>query len=111
MTSSLKATGHAAVRGTPAASVTGAVAWALTDLGALAASQDRSGTSASPGALAEERARLVAEGYASGLADGQRKGMEAMQARVDESLALIDQLTTHLNAAAALAPTILEENI
>jgi len=110
MTSSLKATGHAAVRGTPAASVTGAAAWALTDLSSAVLGGDR-GANSSPAAIAEERARLIAEGYASGLADGQRKAMEAAQARVAESLALIEKLTTQVNAAASLAPSILEENI
>jgi len=112
MTSSLKASGHAAVRGTPAASVAGAAAWALTDLGASTVGMARSAANApSPAAAAEERSRLIAEGYASGFAEGQRKGIESCQARVSESLALMEKLTTQLNAAAALAPSILEENI
>jgi flagellar biosynthesis/type III secretory pathway protein FliH len=112
MTSSLKATGHAAVRGTPAASFVGAVTWALTDLGASTVGDARGPTHApSAGSAAEERSRLIAEGYAMGLADGERKGLETAQARVDESLALMEKLTTQLNAAAALAPSILEENI
>jgi flagellar assembly protein FliH len=111
MTSSLKATGHAAVRGTPAASVVGAAVWALTDLGANLPVSNRPAPNTSPAAMAEERARLVAEGYASGLTDGRQQGVEAAQARVTESLVLIEKLTTQLNAAAALAPSILEENI
>jgi flagellar biosynthesis/type III secretory pathway protein FliH len=112
MTSSLKATGHAAIRGTPAASVVGAATWALTELGPSTVSGTRSGTNMSaPTATPEERARLVAEGYAAGIIDGERKGMELAEARVKESLGLIEKLTTQLNAAAALAPSILEENI
>ena len=112
MTSSLRATGHAAVRGTPAASVVGAATWALTDLGPATVSGTRSGTQMSaPSATPEERARFIAEGYASGLIDGQRKGQDMAQARVSEALGLIEKLTTQLNAAAALAPSILEENI
>jgi flagellar assembly protein FliH len=112
MTSSLKATGHAAIRGTPAASVVGAATWALTDLGPSTVSGTRSGANMSaPSATPEERARLIAEGYASGLADGQRKAAELAEARVAESLTVIEKLTTQLNAAATLAPTILEENI
>ena len=112
MTSSLKATGHAAVRGTPAASVVGAVTWALTDLGASSVGGTRSTTNVpSSAAAAEERSRLIAEGYAAGFADGQREGAENAQARVHEALAVMERLTMQLNAAAALAPTILEENI
>jgi flagellar biosynthesis/type III secretory pathway protein FliH len=112
MTSSLKATGHAAVRGTPAASVAGALTWALTDLGASTVGAPRPASSAqSAAAAAEERSRLIAEGYATGFAEGQRKGIEQSQARVDEALALMEKLTTQLNAGAALSATILEENI
>jgi flagellar assembly protein FliH len=110
MTSSLKGTSHAAVRGTPAASFVGAATWALTDLGAGAVGAVHAAPM-SPAAAAEEHARLVAEGYAAGLADGQRKGIEMAQARVAESMTLIEKLSTQLNAAAALAPSILEENI
>ena len=112
MTSSLKATGHAAVRGTPAASVVGAMTWALTDLGASTVGATRSTTNVpSAAAAAEERSRLIAEGYEAGFADGQREGAEMAQARVDQALAVVEKLTAQLNAAAALAPTILEENI
>ena len=112
MTSSFRATGHAAIRGTPAASVAGAATWALTDLGPSTVSGTLSGANMSaPTATPEERARLIAEGYSAGVADGQRKGLEMGQARVRESLAVIEKLTAQLNAAAGLAPAILEENI
>jgi flagellar assembly protein FliH len=112
MTSSLKATGHASVRTTPGGAVAGASAWSLTELeGAMPASSARTSQPAAGSFSAEDRARLIAEGYASGLADGQRKATELAQQRVAESIARLDALATQMQAAATLAPVILEENV
>jgi len=66
---------------------------------------------AAKAAAAEESARLIDEGYARGLADGERKGVAAGQARVNESIAVMNQVTTEYGAVASLAPAVLEENI
>ena len=105
MTSSLKATGQASLRVTPSVAVTNAAPWALTDLAATA----RSGVSST--ITAEARAQLIAEGYTAGFADGQKKGAESAQARVTQSLALVDKVLEQIQGAASLAPSILEENV
>jgi len=105
MTSSLKATGQASLRVTPAGAIAGDVPWALTDLAATG----RGGVSAT--LTAEERAQLIAEGYAAGLADGEKKGAESAQARVNQSLALINKVLEQIQETASLAPSILEENV
>jgi len=106
MTSSLKATGLASVRQTPGAAHAGAAVWSLTDLSAAAG--------VAPGSVAmsaEQRAALIEEGYASGFADGEKKATEAAQARVSQSLALLDKLIEHVQATASLEPSLLEENV
>ena len=108
MTSSLKATGQASVRQTPGAALTGASAWSLTDLTAAAAAHPGSAVMA---LSAEERAALIEEGYASGFADGQQKAIETAQARVTQSLAMINNLIRQVQATASLEPSLLEENI
>jgi flagellar biosynthesis/type III secretory pathway protein FliH len=108
MTSSLRATSRAAVRQTPGAAVSGASAWSLTDLSAAAAANPGSAATAMS---VQERAALIEEGYAAGFAEGQRKATEAAQARVSQSLAVIDKLVEQVQAAASLAPSLLEENI
>jgi flagellar assembly protein FliH len=108
MTSSLKATGRASVRQTPGAAVPGALAWSLTDLTAAAAANPGS---ASMAVSAEERAALIEEGYAAGFADGQQKAIETSQARVTQSLAMINNAIKPVQMAASLAPAMLEENV
>ena len=113
MTSSLKATGHAAVRGTPAASVVGAAAWALTDLGASTVRLDAFGDECAVAgrrggrAFAVDRRRVRVAVSPT----GSEAGIESRQARVSELVGADGKVTTQLNAAAALAPAILEENI
>jgi len=108
MTSSLKATGRASVRQTPGAAVPGALTWALTDLTSAAAANPGS---AAMGISAEERAALIEEGYAAGFADGQQKAIETSQARVTQSLAMINNAINQVQMAASLAPAMLEENV
>jgi flagellar assembly protein FliH len=108
MTSSLKATGRASIRQTPGAAVAGASVWSLTDLSVLA---NTASGAASAAMSAEERAALIEEGYASGFTEGQKKGVEAAQARVSQAVALVDKLLEQLQETASVAPSMLEENI
>jgi flagellar biosynthesis/type III secretory pathway protein FliH len=108
MTSSLKATGRASVRQTPGAALGGAAVWSLTDLTAAAAANPGS---AAVAISAEERAALVEEGYTSGFADGQRQAIETAQARVNQSLAIINNAINQVQTVASVAPSMLEENI
>jgi flagellar biosynthesis/type III secretory pathway protein FliH len=113
MTSSFKATGQASVRATPAAQVTGSV-WTLDELalpGAPGDAKGRGGRAMPSQVTAEERARLIDEGYARGLADGEAKARAAGQAAVAESVASIRGIAAELSEAGTLAPSILEENI
>jgi flagellar biosynthesis/type III secretory pathway protein FliH len=61
--------------------------------------------------VAEERARAIDEGYARGLADGERKGKAAAQAQVSDAIAVLNDAVEQLHELATLAPPILEENI
>lgn len=115
MTSSYRATGMASVRATPAASVTTAGEWSPRELGGGAL---QSTAAPSPAAIAEaaaltaaERSSLIDEGYARGLADGERKGAAAAQARVASALAVLNDANAKLNDVLALAPGIVEENV
>ncbi|MGH7617132.1 MAG: FliH/SctL family protein [Gemmatimonadaceae bacterium] len=109
MTSSFKATGQASVRATPAAQVTGA-AWSLDEL-ALPGTPGR-GTGAIPSQVtAEEKARLIDEGYARGLADGDARARAAAQAAVTEAVGSLRAIAAELREAGALAPAIMEDNI
>ena len=108
MTSSLKATGRASVRQTPGAAVPSALAWSLTDLTASAAAN---AGSAAMAISAEERTALIEEGYASGFADGQQKAIETAQARVTQSLAIINNAVNQVQLVASVAPSMLEENL
>ncbi|HEY4303989.1 MAG TPA: FliH/SctL family protein [Gemmatimonadaceae bacterium] len=60
---------------------------------------------------AEEKSRLIDEGYARGLADGERKGLNAAQSRVTESLAALTNVATRMQDTSSLATAVLEENI
>lgn len=111
MTSSSKrATGHATVRATPAAQVSSAGAWFLDELGDP--SSPKSAPKApTPQATAEERARLIDEGYARGLADGEAKARTTAQAHIREAMNTVRAASAKLNELTAMAPGVLEENI
>ncbi|HXT19069.1 MAG TPA: FliH/SctL family protein [Gemmatimonadaceae bacterium] len=117
MTSSFRATGAATVRQTPVSeqSVAGAT-WPLQEL-KLPMATPRGTPTVPPTAAAnaqltaEEKSRLIDEGYARGLADGERRATAAAQARVDESLGVINQVVTQMREVASLAPAVIEENI
>jgi len=108
MKGSFKATGHASVRATPAAQVPGSV-WALDELGA--ATGDKKGRALPSQVTAEERARLIDEGYARGLADGEAKARAAAQATVNDVVSATRRIAAELTEASALAPSILQENV
>jgi flagellar assembly protein FliH len=110
MTSSFKATGQASVRATPAAQVVGA-AWTLDELGAGMPGDKRGGRTLPSQVTAEERARLIDEGYARGLADGEAKARAAAHGEVDEAITSLRGIAAELSEAGTLAPSILEENI
>ena len=118
MTSSFRATGHAAVRATPAAQVSGAGAWFLDELAVpgkpdpLARTAGAAATRPAPAQItAEERARLIDEGYARGLVDGEAKARAAAHASVGNALSVVREMTTQLTDISAVAPAILEENV
>jgi flagellar assembly protein FliH len=114
MTSSYRATGVAGVRQTPASAVSNAGVWALSELHVdtpTAAPREATAPAPSPEMIAQEKARLIDEGYARGLADGERKAAGAAQARVAEALSVIQSITSQISEVASLAPAILEENI
>lgn len=114
MTSSSKrATGQATVRTTPAGQVTGAGAWFLDEL-ADPNSQGAAGRAARAAAsqiTAEERARLIDEGYARGLADGEAKARATAQAHVRDAMNAVRAVSAKLTEHTALAAGVLEENI
>jgi flagellar biosynthesis/type III secretory pathway protein FliH len=111
MNPSHRATGHAAVRSTPASGAA-AASWSLDEL-AVPAARDVVAAKPVPmsQATADERARLIDDGFARGLADGEKKGLASAQQRVTTALAVIDQITTQMREVASLSPAILEENI
>jgi flagellar assembly protein FliH len=114
MTSSYRATGHASVRATPAASVQPpAGAWAPNE---LSVSRDKGPASpnvpvVTAAMVAEERERAIAEGYARGLADGEKVGFAAAQSQVSATVQVLEAATAQMEEVATLAPAILEENI
>lgn len=117
MTSSFKATGQAGVRTTPANQVSGAGAWFLDEL-AVPGNPDplarTVGGAARPlpsQVTADERARLIDEGYARGLVDGEAKARAAGHASVTNALSVVHAMTTQLTDISAVAPAILEENV
>ncbi len=116
MTSSLKATGHAAVRATPAAQVTGAGVWSLMEF-AQPAGKGLMGKvlneprEAPSQITADEKAKLIDEGYARGLRDGEAKARAAAQASVSDALSVVREISTQLSEINTMAPAILEENV
>ena len=116
MTSSLKATGHAAVRATPAAQVTGAGVWSLMELalptGAGPVGRVLNEPREVPSQItADEKAKLIDEGYARGLRDGEAKARAAANASVTDALNVVREISTQLTEINAMAPAVLEENV
>src|SRR6476659_4857551 len=112
MTSSSKrATGQATVRTTPAGQVTGAGAWFLDELAEPNAptAAGRAARAAAAQVNAEERARLIDEGYARGLADGEAKARATAQAHIREAMMAIRAVSAKLTEATTMAPGVLEE--
>lgn len=116
MTSSYRATSGASVRQTPASAMPNAGSWSLDE---LAVNTPGGGTTAVPPAArpqesaltAEEKAKLIDEGYARGLADGERKARASGQAQINDAVAVVRQMTNQIREVAQLAPSILEENV
>jgi flagellar assembly protein FliH len=115
MTPSLKATGHAAVRATPAAQVSGAGVWSLMELTVPGRTPTGSVIGQSremPSQItADEKAKLIDEGYARGLRDGEAKARAAAQASVADALSVVREISTQLSEINTMAPAILEENV
>jgi flagellar biosynthesis/type III secretory pathway protein FliH len=113
MTSSYRATGQASVRTTPAGQISPSGAWFLDELGLPGATTPNERTSKPMPAeiSAEERARLIDEGYARGFADGEVQARAAAQGSLSDALGVIREITAALSEVAAVAPAILEENI
>jgi flagellar biosynthesis/type III secretory pathway protein FliH len=64
-----------------------------------------------PQMTAEEKARLIDEGYARGLADGEAKARIAAQASLEQALTVVRDISTQLSEVASIAPAVLEENV
>jgi flagellar biosynthesis/type III secretory pathway protein FliH len=113
MTSSFRATGSASVRQVPTAETPSAGRWTLDELTVTTPSggQRPVNPEAARQLTAEEKARLIDEGYARGLADGERKGLHAAQARVTEALTTLQNVATQMQDVSSLAAAVLEENI
>jgi flagellar assembly protein FliH len=117
---SLKATGRASVRGA-ATGIDIVGAWALADLGVSPRRADADGgkiPAMSPEeeantmeCRAKERAALIDEGYARGLADGEKKAAVAAEARIKDALGVIEEVAGQMRDLASVAPSILEENV
>jgi flagellar assembly protein FliH len=113
MTSSYRATSTASVRQTPASSVPNAGAWSPDELalGTPAAGAPRAKSAAATQLTAEEQSRFIDEGYARGLADGERKARGSAQGQVNEAVSVVNGIVSQMREIASLSPSILEENI
>lgn len=116
MTSSYRATGHASVRQTPAAALPSAGSWSLNELTMFTPPGSANAVSAQPTPqqaqlAAEEKARLIDEGYARGLADGERRGEMNAQTQLAQAVSVAHAAVARINELASLAPNVLEENI
>src|ERR1043166_3502852 len=117
MTSSYRATSAASVRQTPASAVPNAGVWSLSELapatpaGAAAGATGSAKNSAPSHLTADERARLIDEGYSRGLADGERKALNSARAQIDQAVGVVNEVVTQMREVASLAPSVLEENI
>lgn len=113
MTSSYRATGTASVRHPSGGDSSHADAWSLDELAAPTVVDEPPPARTSDGISlsASERAQLIDEGYARGLADGEKKAVAAGQTRLNDALALLAKITTQVQETASLAPAVLEENV
>ena len=113
MTSSYRATGTASVRQMAVGDRSSASLWSLNELAVPtpAGSLTPVDPAAAKAKAAEEASRLIDAAYARGLADGERKGAAAAQARVGEALTVLESATKQLREAAAVTPAQLEENV
>jgi len=113
MISSYRATSAASVRQMPANDATSAGLWSLSELTMATPSGSIKPVdeAAAKAKAAEEQAQLIDAAYARGLADGERKGAAAAQARVVEALTVLESASKQLREAAAVAPAQLEENV
>lgn len=111
--SSFKATGHASVRATPAAQVTSAGAWFLDELATPSAPSARGAAERPlPSQIdAAERARLIDEGYACGLADGEARARAAAQASVSDAINVLRGAAEQLRELSATATAVAEDNV
>lgn len=119
MTSSYRATSGASVRQTPASALPNAGAWSLDELAfptpaavmANPVAAEPAVPVVTPEMIAAEQSRLIDEGYARGLADGERRGIAQMQVKLNETAALVHTMVEQLKDVASLAPAVLEENV
>jgi len=112
MTSSHRATGTASVRHeSRGSSAQPANAWSLDELAAPAAATDPIAPISAAPLSGVERAHLIDEGYARGLADGEKRAVAAGQTRLNDALALLAKINAEMQETAALAPALLEENV
>lgn len=112
MTSSHRATGTASVR--QVSSPTPSGSWAPDELAAPDVELPIAAARPEPAPVRidpNEQARLLDEGYARGLADGERKAAAAAQAKVAESVDVLTKVVGQMREVASLAPAVLEENI
>jgi len=96
------------VRGGP---IQPGAAWSLDELATPNAATDLYPSDSGTGLSGNERAQLIDDGYARGLADGEMRAAATGQARVNEALALLAKITTQMQDTASLAPALLEENV
>src|SRR4051812_42924573 len=103
MTSSYRATGHASVRATPAGPGAVSATWALDELTVPLASEHRRvsdarplAPSVDPVAVATERAALIDQAYARGLADGMQKAAAVAQAELGEAFTVLAAATSQM---------------
>jgi flagellar assembly protein FliH len=112
MTSSHRATGTASVRHeSRGGSAQPVNAWSLDELAEQAASADPIAPISIAPLSGVERAHLIDEGYARGLADGEKRAVAAGQARLNDALALLAKINAEMQETASLAPALLEENV
>jgi flagellar biosynthesis/type III secretory pathway protein FliH len=115
MTSSFKATSGASVRvdHTPRPSSV----WALNELVMPDNITQSVANTPLPVAVfnatlsAEEKSRLIDEGYARGLADGELKATNAANARLGDALGVVARAASQIEELSLIATGVLEENI
>ena len=93
--------------------MSGAGAWFLDELSDpnAAGTAGRAARVAASQVSAEERARLIDEGYARGLADGEAKARATAQAHIRDAMTAVRTATAKLAEVTEMAPGVLEENV